>query len=76
MRPSPPSSPSPPAGLVLRSPFTSLADAASVHYWFLPIGLLLRDRFEVVEYVAAVEVPVIVVLGSAACATAAESGGR
>jgi uncharacterized protein len=55
----------PPAGLMLRSPFSSLADAASVHYPILPVSLLLRDRFEVVEHVAAVPVPTVVVLGTA-----------
>jgi uncharacterized protein len=55
----------PPAGLLLRSPFTSLADAAAVHYPILPVGLLLRDRFEVVEHVAEVDVPTVVVLGTA-----------
>ncbi len=39
----------PPAGLVLRSPFTSLADVGRVHYPFLPVGALLRDRYSVLE---------------------------
>jgi uncharacterized protein len=52
-------------GLVLRSPFTSLADVAAVHYPFLPVRLLLRDRFPVREQVAGVGVPVVVVAGGA-----------
>jgi uncharacterized protein len=52
-------------GLVLRSPFTSLADVASVHYPFLPVRLLLRDRFPVREQIAGVGVPVVVVAGGA-----------
>jgi uncharacterized protein len=55
----------PPAGLVLRSPFTSLADVAAVHYPFLPVDRLLRDRFEVADHVARIEVPTVVVLGTA-----------
>jgi uncharacterized protein len=55
----------PPAGMVLRSPFTSLTDVAGVHYPFLPVDRLLRDRFEVAEHVAQIEVPTIVVLGTA-----------
>src|ERR671931_288663 len=35
----------PPMALVLRSPFTSLADVARLHYPFLPVGLLLKDRY-------------------------------
>jgi uncharacterized protein len=49
--------------LVLRSPFTALADVGRVHYPFLPVGLLLRDRFDVVEAVRDVNAPVSVVAG-------------
>jgi pimeloyl-ACP methyl ester carboxylesterase len=54
----------PPAGLVLRSPFVDLASVGRVHYPFLPVGLLLRDRYPVTEHLARVRVPVTVVLGS------------
>jgi fermentation-respiration switch protein FrsA (DUF1100 family) len=54
----------PPAGLVLRSPFTDLAAVGRVHYPFLPIGMLLRDRYPVVDHVAAVNVPTAVVYGA------------
>jgi hypothetical protein len=53
----------PVGGLVLRSPFTSLADMAAVHYPFLPGALLLRDRFPVRDTISAVAVPVVVVAG-------------
>ncbi|MGY1773879.1 alpha/beta hydrolase [Blastococcus sp. SYSU D00813] len=55
----------PPAGLVLRSPFTDLAAVGSEHYPFLPVRLLLRDRYPVAEHVARLEVPTTVVLGTA-----------
>ncbi|WP_448616756.1 alpha/beta hydrolase [Modestobacter sp. URMC 112] len=55
----------PPAGLVLRSPFVDLAAVGSVHYPFLPVRALLRDRFPVAEHVARVRVPTTVVLGTA-----------
>jgi len=54
----------PPAGLVLRSPFSDLAAVGRVHYPFLPVGLLLRDRFPVLERIRKVEVPTTVVWGS------------
>jgi fermentation-respiration switch protein FrsA (DUF1100 family) len=54
----------PPAGLVLRSPFVSLASVGQVHYPFLPVRLLLRDDFPVSERLADVEAPVSVVYGS------------
>jgi uncharacterized protein len=55
----------PPAGLVLRSPFPDLAAVGSHHYPFLPVRALLRDRFPVAEHVARIEVPTVVVLGTA-----------
>lgn len=55
----------PPAGLLLRSPFTELADTAAEHYPFLPVRLLLKDRFPVVEHVRRIRVPTTVVYGAA-----------
>lgn len=54
----------PPAAMVLRSPFVDLAAVGRVHYPFLPVGVLLRDRYPLVEHLAAVDTPVTVVLGS------------
>jgi fermentation-respiration switch protein FrsA (DUF1100 family) len=53
----------PPMALVLRSPFTSLADVGRVHYPFLPVGLLLRDRYASIEQVGGLRCPVLVVAG-------------
>lgn len=52
-----------PAGVVLRSPFTELADVGAHHYPWLPVRLLLEDRFEVTEHLAHSEVPVTVIYG-------------
>jgi fermentation-respiration switch protein FrsA (DUF1100 family) len=54
----------PPAALVLRSPFASLTDVARRHYPFLPVGRLLKDRFDSVGRIPAVSAPLIVVVGS------------
>ena len=53
----------PPAGVVLRSPFTELADVAAYHYPWLPIRALLRDRFPVLEHHATSHVPITVIYG-------------
>lgn len=53
----------PPAGVLLRSPFTRLADVGRHHYPFLPVGWLLRDRFEVLERVRRSDVPMTVAYG-------------
>ncbi len=54
----------PPGGLLLRSPFTALADAAAEHYPFLPVRLLLKDRYPLAERIREVRVPTVVVYGS------------
>ena len=42
----------PPLALILRSPFTSLSDVGQTHYPFLPIGLMLRDRYPSIDRIA------------------------
>jgi fermentation-respiration switch protein FrsA (DUF1100 family) len=54
----------PPAGLVLRSPFVDLASVGRVHYPFLPVRTLLRDRYPLADQLAGVKVPTTVVYGS------------
>jgi uncharacterized protein len=55
----------PPAGMLLRSPFTSLLDVAAAHYPRALAGLVLRDRFESAEHLADSPVPVVVLAGDA-----------
>ncbi|GGU14664.1 alpha/beta hydrolase [Lentzea flava] len=54
-----------PRGLVLRSPFASLAAVGSHHYPWLPVKMLLRDKYPLLERVSAVDVPTVVLLGTA-----------
>jgi pimeloyl-ACP methyl ester carboxylesterase len=54
----------PPAALVLRSPFPDLATVGRVHYPFLPVRLLLRDRYPLAEQLARVDVPTTIVYGA------------
>jgi uncharacterized protein len=51
----------PPRALILRSPFTSLADTGRFHFPFLPVTWLLRDRFPSLERIARVSCPVLVI---------------
>lgn len=62
----------PPAGLVLRSPFVDLAAAAQEHIPVLPVRPLLRDRFPVLGTVAGIEVPTLVIYGTADTVVPAE----
>lgn len=51
--------------LVLEAPFTAMADAAGVHYPWLPTGLLTRDRYDSSAKIGAVRCPVLIIHGSA-----------
>ena len=55
----------PPAALVLRSPFPSLVEVGRLHYPYLPVRMLLRDRFAGGSRIGAVDAPVLVVAGGA-----------
>lgn len=54
----------PPAGMLLRSPLVDLASLGQLHYPWLPVRALLRDRYPLTEHLARVEVPVSVVYGT------------
>ena len=51
----------PPTALILRSPFTSLADVGRHHYPILPVRLLLKDRFPSLDRIRRVRAPVLVI---------------
>jgi fermentation-respiration switch protein FrsA (DUF1100 family) len=53
----------PPAALILRSPFTSLTDIGRQHYPMLPVGWLLRDRYDTLDRIARISVPILIVGG-------------
>lgn len=48
--------------LVLVTPFDSLVNVARAHFPYLPVGLLLRDRFESASRVAAVDADTLIVI--------------
>ena len=50
---------------MLRSPFTDLASVGARHYPFLPVRVLLRDRFPLLDKIGAVKSPIAVVYGTA-----------
>lgn len=51
------------AGLILVTPFNSLVAAASSHYPWLPVSLLLRTRFDSKRNISQFPGPVAIVLG-------------
>jgi uncharacterized protein len=50
----------PPAALVLRSPFASLAEVGRLHYPLLPVSLLLRDRYDSAALAGRLAAPLLV----------------
>jgi fermentation-respiration switch protein FrsA (DUF1100 family) len=54
----------PPAALVLRSPFASLAEVGRRHYPLVPVTLLLRDRFDSAALAGRLDAPLLVVAGA------------
>lgn len=53
----------PPAALILRSPFTSMVDMARLIYPFLPVDLLVWDRYPSLDRIGRVRAPLLVVAG-------------
>jgi fermentation-respiration switch protein FrsA (DUF1100 family) len=53
----------PPAALILRSPFTSLADMGRQHYPMLPVRWLLRDRYDTIGRIARIRAPLLIIAG-------------
>ena len=53
------------AGLILESPYTSVLDIARHTLWgrFLPVRLLLRDRFEQLSRIKNVQAPLLIMQG-------------
>ena len=52
-----------PAALILRSPFTSAADVARVHYGIPGVRWLLRDQFTTLAVIGGVRTPLFVIAG-------------
>jgi fermentation-respiration switch protein FrsA (DUF1100 family) len=54
----------PAAAVVLRSPFTSFVDVGRVHYGWLPVSLLLSDRYPSLDRIRQINSPLLVIAGS------------
>lgn len=52
-----------PAALILRSPFTNLADVGRFHYPYLPVGWMLADRYPSIDQITRLSCPLLVLAG-------------
>lgn len=51
------------AGIILESPFTSMIDAAKEKYPYLPVKLLLKDRYESDKKIKNIKIPILIMHG-------------
>ena len=51
------------AGLILETPFTSMVDAAKNVYPYIPVGLLLKDKYENHKKIKKINIPVLIMHG-------------
>jgi len=51
------------AGIILESPFTSMVDAGKFYYPYLPVSLLLKDRYETIKKLENINIPILVMHG-------------
>ncbi len=64
------------AGVILDSPYTSILELASQYYPWLPVSLLLEDRYESIRYIRDVHVPIFILHGEADDVVPVEMGRR
>jgi alpha-beta hydrolase superfamily lysophospholipase len=50
-------------GLILEAPFTSAAAVAQSRYWYVPVSLLMQDRFRTDAIIGKISVPVLILHG-------------
>lgn len=55
----------PVAALALEAPFTAAVDVAAEIYWWLPVGLLMKDQFRSRDVIGKVKAPLLIQHGDA-----------
>lgn len=51
------------AALILEATFSSIADVAQSHYWWLPARILLRDKWDCLSRIDRINAPLLIVHG-------------
>jgi uncharacterized protein len=49
--------------VILEAPFTSAAAVASIHYWYMPVRLLMKDQFRSDALIGKVTAPLLILHG-------------
>jgi len=50
-------------GIILESPFTSMADTAKIYYPYLPVNLLLKDKYDSKSKITDIKIPILIMHG-------------
>ena len=50
-------------GIILESPFTSIAKAAKIYYPYLPVNMILKDRYNSIEKIQSINIPILIMHG-------------
>ena len=48
---------------ILEAPYTSIANVAQLHYWYLPAKWLVLDRFDIMKIIDKMKTPLLIVHG-------------
>ena len=51
------------AGIILESPFTSMVELSKIYYPYLPVNLLLKDRYDSINKISKITFPKLVMHG-------------
>ena len=49
--------------IILESPFTSIENSAKIYYPYLPVKLLLKDRYDSISKIKAINTPILIMHG-------------
>ena len=50
-------------GIILESPFTSIANAAKIYYPYLPVNIILKDRYDSIGKIKIITTPILIMHG-------------
>jgi len=50
-------------GIILESPFTSIANAAKIYYPYLPVNIILKDRYDSISKIKNINTPIFIMHG-------------
>jgi len=50
-------------GIILESPFTSIENSAKIYYPYLPVKLLLKDKYDSISKIKMINIPILIMHG-------------